>query len=716
MAYDTETGTDTEISAPGSGDDSEIISKIWCHLRAGRNHLSQWRNEAKESYDYFAGNQWSEDDAAKLNQQNRPVIVYNRIARTINAVSGLELQNRQEVSYLPREMNDAEKGEQYTAIAKWVRDNCDAEDEESEMFLDSLICGLGWTDTSVSYEDNPDGDIIIPRIDPLEMLYDPNSRRKNLSDARWIAHIKNNMSYDEFKENWPDVEPEYGSFWWDDDLGVHNADTAFLYENDQSQQSYQSKTVPIVRYQYWEKEPVFRVWDQLGRSDSFLPNVYNGTVIGLMSEKNILPEIQLQILAAYRTFSLESKDPLKVKDIIKILGWRVLKQQKKVFKECWLNGQSILEEKTLPTIGFSFNATTGFRDRNNNIWFGLVRLMRDPQMWYNKWLSQILHIINTNAKGGLLAEDGAFSDPTDVPDEWGKPDSIIKLNPGGLAKIQQREAPRYPDGLDRLMQMAQQNISDIPGVNLEMMGVANRDQAAYLEQKRKEAGITILATFFDALRRYRKQQGRILISYIREYISDNRLIRVLGAEDAAPIAILKDPTTIQYDVVVEDAPTSPNMKEKVFTVLSQLMPMLLSAGIPVPPEVLDYAPLPDSLIKNWKKLLKSNPNDTLERQQKAMELQLKKLELEGMQVGNQESQSRVVLNYAKAEKEKAVSIDEGAQAMKKFQQEGQQHDAKMSQMQNDERRKDLKLALDQRRDNFKLMLDQRDKAIKSLNN
>jgi hypothetical protein len=51
---------------------------------------------------------------------------------------------------------------------------------------------------------------------------------------------------------------------------------------------------------------------------------------------------------------------------------------------------------------------------------GLIKVMRDPQMWANKWLSQTLHILNTTAKGGIVAEEDAFADMTEAEEKTGR--------------------------------------------------------------------------------------------------------------------------------------------------------------------------------------------------------------------------------------------------------------------------------------------------------
>lgn len=561
-------------------DDEDLQKWINAQMRQAKSASAEWRKTARECYDFVAGKQWADEDVALLTEQKRPPVTFNRIARTVNAVCGYEVQNRQEVTYIPREVGDAGVNELLTNAAKYVRDNCDAEDEESEAFADLTITGMGWTETRVDYETAEDGQLIVERVDPLEMFWDAGARKRNLDDARWTARVKP-MSAKDVKELWPDYEASNKTEQWlDEEEQPHDADPP--YYQDKAIKDADRKTIEVVEFQWYEKETYYRVAQS------------NGSVIELSKEK----------------FD-------RLQPALDNMGLQTVTQTRRKYRKAFLCGGEIMEQSECPVDGLSFRCMTGMRDRNKGTWFGLVSLQLDPQRWANKWLSQIMHILNSNAKGGLLAEVDAFVNTRKAEEEWADPNSITWVNSGAIAngKIQPKPIPQYPVGLDKLLQYALESINDVPGINVEMMGLADRQQAGVLEAQRKQAGITMLATFFDAMRRYRKEQGRILAQYIREYLSDGRLIRIDG-DNQQYIPLLKDQLTFEYDVIVDDAPTSPNQKDRVFGVLSQLAPQLMKQGMPMPPELLDYAPIPTSLAQKWKKMLQPDPAQQAEQKQK----------------------------------------------------------------------------------------------------
>ena len=104
-----------------------------------------------------------------LEDNARIPIVFNRVQPILQSVVGLEITNRTEVSFVPREIGDIKANEVLTQAAQWFRDQANAEEAESEAFRDLLICGVGFTETSLDFEGDPEGQPKIERIDPIEM-------------------------------------------------------------------------------------------------------------------------------------------------------------------------------------------------------------------------------------------------------------------------------------------------------------------------------------------------------------------------------------------------------------------------------------------------------------------------------------------------------------------------------------------------------------------
>lgn len=593
-----------------------------------------WKGDARESFDFIAGEQWVSEDKALLKEQQRPNVVFNYSEKMIDAVVGAEVSNRQEVTYAPRTMGMAGAAELWTNAAKWVRDEADIGDEETEMFRDCLICGMGWTHTRVSYEVEPDGMIETNRIDPCEMIADPSATKPGLIDRRYSFHF---VWIDEgvAKREWPN------SISFEENVntgsGTDEIRRGHRYEGDEADDPDMHRgQVQVRHYECVELEPFYRV----------------------ASENKII--------------DIDNADFAVMKSSLDEKGIKYIKQFKRVYYYAYFAGDTLLEGGLSPTQeGFTYQCVTGKRDRNKNTWYGLTRVMKDPQRWANKWLSQILHIVNSNAKGGLLAEVGAFVDSERAQNDWASPDSIVFLKEGGMGKVKEKQMSSYPSGLDRLMEFALSSLPQVTGINLEALGLAAREQANVLEQSRKQAAYGLLAPIFDSLRRYRKQHGRVLLDFIHNYISDGRLIRIGGPESQQYLPLTKTTDAPTYDIIVDQSPESPDVKEKTWGVLENVIPAMMKAGVPIPPFIIDYVPLPVALSTQWKQYMQQNPpvnqaqvqqlhqqvgQLTQQNQQLTMKLQDKSQEIamkgqemsKMMQLREQEAQAKMAINAQEA--------------------------------------------------------------------
>ena len=259
---------DTEVTAsvaPSIAETTEkfLILKGW--FVADANHSREWRGNAKKDFDFRACDQWEDEDKAVLEDQNRPIIVFNRVLTILKAVAGMEINGRHEIQYMPRNTTQTTVNELLNAASKWMGDGCDGEDEESQAFENALTCGMGFTENRLDYEDEPSGQYIEESIDPLEMYWDKAARKKNISDARRMHRVRR-MPWGDAKQLFPSYQRWQVDAQWVD-MGPEGNPKSIEQkrirtENTSDPSQDEMIEVTVVQSQWWERETYWLIADE----------------------------------------------------------------------------------------------------------------------------------------------------------------------------------------------------------------------------------------------------------------------------------------------------------------------------------------------------------------------------------------------------------------------------------------------------------------------
>lgn len=626
------TGPDPSLDADG-----DLFRKLKDWAKSGIDAMGEWRKDADEAYAFYAGDQWSDGERQAFESDGRVAPIFNLTAINVDAVCGLEVNNRLDVKFLPRSQGDVAVNEMLSSAAMWVRDEAQAEDEESDAFQDAVITGLGMTETRKSDEET----ITIDRRDPREGFYDPSAKKPNLVDRRFGGRV-------------------------------------VMIDTDEAMSLYPGVPVSVLDAK----------WASLGLNER-------------KSGEELLD------YSTEQRGALGDKDWKPKKICLVEIEWFDWQDGRKVMRQAILGKSGVLEQNDLEA--WAYNWITGKHDKKNNRWFGIVRGLRDPQKLINKFLATLTHILATNAKGGLLYERGAFTDQRAAERDWANPQKNVEVAEGALVRgaIKAREAPPLPAGAIQLMEFAVGNIRSISGINVELLGTADRDQPASLELQRRQSAVTILASLFDAKRRYHKEQGKTLFALMRT-LPPEMLVRVtVDADDPAlmpplppgmpPEQVIQareqwkqqvaqqqeakkremfvqfgvvsralSDETLKFDVIVDEAPSSPNQQQEIAAKLGELA----SRGMQLPPEaqaiIVENIGLPSTVATKLAEALGGNNPQVMELTQALQRTQQEaaqwRAELEGVKMDRSLDGAKIQVDQFKAQTDRLSAETERMRA------------------------------------------------------
>lgn len=555
----------------------------------------EWREAVEEDFAFVDGHQWTDSEKTSMEEMSRIPIVFNRTAVIIGSVAGSEINNRTEVRFIPREIGDVKPNEVLTAGGEWFRDQSDAEDADSEAFQSLLVCGLGVTDTGLDWEADPEGEPSVEMVDPMAFGWDCYAHKKGLRDSRYFYEIVSKPKEEAIERfsgrEAADIDTDWLPSQGDSTKNINHADDE--YAHDDSDEAEDKPVVRVVRIQ----------WRERVKQVEFI-NPQTG-------EKDLMPAEKFAAISKRVPLNMPHREFTK---------W--------VWHQAFLGKSEILERNQPDPDGPTFNVMTGHWDRKDKRFYGLLRSMKDPQKFANKWLSQTLHIINSNSKGGVMVEEGAVVDHDQFEESWAAADGVTWMKNGSIAQGKLAEKPKadMPVALMSLTEFAISAIRDTSGVNLELLGMRDANQPGVLEYQRRQSAMTTMARFFDSLRYYRKQQGHTILNMLRNHIAPTgRLVRLVKDDQTQYVPMAMADDTEKYDVIVDDSPSAPNEKEKAWSVIEAMMPLLQNAGLGLEDwaDILEYSPLPSAFadkVREKAKAQKQQGPDPMVAQMQQLEI------------------------------------------------------------------------------------------------
>lgn len=590
--------------------DIALLETAVNNIKECDQRTQEQRKQIKLARDFAAGNQFDDGDLKRLREVDKPAVQINRTGPVVEAVCGTEEQNRQRMVFLPKrslEMEPTGAADLANDVYAWVMEQCGGDYERSRAFRDVVVGGIGFTDTRIDIDRDPDGMICLERVNSDNVRWDPYSEMQNLEDANWISRDRLVHARD-ILATWPKAArlsglaytvphprtASEGGFLNDGLTGEAGLQVVNFHANhwkDGAQSVRGRKHGPepllpgytrVTEYQWREKKAFYRVLDE-----QKMPRGEEGE--GAQEDVPMLTitedEWTKLVDRKKQLANLEGR-PFEAPQSIRQMMW--------AYYRAFITDGIVLHREELPFREFSLKAITYLWDEKNRYWYGLVRGMIDPQRAANKFLSAGIHQVSVAPKGTLVYEEGVFSDANQVKTDWAKPGAPIQVKAGalssGAARFQIIPGSPFPEAFSHLVEFSITSLKDVTGVDLGQLNQASQTAAA--AQMGQVQTLTILAPLFSAYERYRRSEARIVMKHVREYIAPTgRLVRIGGPFNHKFEKLMLDNIAEEYELILDDAPRDPNQKKWVWELMQPIIPMLFKEGM-FAPELLEFFPGP----------------------------------------------------------------------------------------------------------------------------
>ena len=444
-----------------------------------------------EDLKFAAGFQWS--DAAKAERSGRPMITINRSSQFLRQVSNPIRQNLPTIKVEPDRDDQSDMAEIANGLFRRIQYNSSAGHVYAVAVEHMVACGLGWFRIIHDYVDQEgfDQEILIKRVfNPLSVYPDPASLDPARETMGWCV-VSEMMPLERFKTLYPKAKADGV----DANMQTGKFATVSWGSGDQ-----------IRIAEYWKREPVKKT-------------------IALLQDGS--------------THEVTEKGMAQVRDLMQqgvIVTTREVMGHKVTMTK--VSGAEQLEETyecpskwipLIPVVGTEIPLDKGIYRH------GLLRFQREPQQLHNYFMSVAAESLGQQPKSPYLVTKKMVENWKSVWDNANKtptpylPYDPDPAQPGGPQRV---APPPLPTGLIQMAQMLAEDMKATTGIYDASLGARSNETSGVAIAAREEQGNQATFHFVDNLEHSLEHAGRVMLDMMPKVYDTNRILRLIGDDDA----------------------------------------------------------------------------------------------------------------------------------------------------------------------------------------
>lgn len=499
---------DIRINHLNSDEYQQRFKKLQQWRRQARVAQADNRTEMATDEDFYDGIQMSPEDLQILVDRSQPALTFNVIKNAMNWVLGTEKRNRTDWRVLPRKKADSSSAKVKTKLLKYVNDASKAEYARSEAFTEAACAGIGWIECGARNTD--------------EILYARSERWRNVWYDHLDTSLDGSMMRYVIREKWIDLDVIQAMFpEREDELKV-------LAESVNSLYPYHPDDVAIT--------------DNASEFDleSDLDSLFGGPFDG-MRERIKVVEMEYRVPQRVQIMKIrDEKTPFGTlnnqiyreeypdhKYLVNGGYFDLSDATKLVVRRAMWAGRILLQDDLSPYYHnrFSFIPVYCYRRKRDNMPYGIIRDLRDPQSDLNKRKSKQLFLLSASQ---VVVEKNAVDDFMDFHDELQKPDGIAVVNEG---KMNNWRELKHDAKIGEHAQMAQDDerfIHSISGVTTDTEWQSRKELSGKAIGLMQNQGMTAHGVIFDNYYFSLQCMGEMTLSNVEQFYDQEKEVRITG--------------------------------------------------------------------------------------------------------------------------------------------------------------------------------------------